>query len=184
MNVNGDVSHTQEERLQEILAAYLRDIEAGRNPDQTEILARHPDLAGELQEFFTGQEQFGRLVAPLRQAIESAPNYGITGTLGGFRIVREVGRGGMGIVFEAEQISLRRRVALKVLPFAATMDARHLQRFHNEAQAAACLHHTNIVPVFSVGSERSVHFYAMQFIEGQSLAESIAAQRRDLASGA
>ena len=183
MNVNGDVSHTQEERLQEILAAYLRDVEAGRNPDQTEILARHPDLAGELQEFFTGQEQFGRLAAPLRQAIESAPNYGITGTLGGFRIVREVGRGGMGIVFEAEQISLRRRVALKVLPFAATMDARHLQRFHNEAQAAACLHHKNIVPVFSVGSERSVHFYAMQFIEGQSLAESIAAQRRGLASG-
>jgi WD40 repeat protein/serine/threonine protein kinase len=89
--------------------------------------------------------------------------------LGDFRIVREVGRGGMGVVYEAEQISLRRRVALKVLPFAATMDPRHLQRFHNEARAAACLHHPLIVPVYAVGCERGVHYYAMQFIDGQSL---------------
>jgi serine/threonine protein kinase len=95
------------------------------------------------------------------------------GVLGDFRILREVGKGGMGVVYEAEQISLKRRVALKVLPFAATMDLRHLQRFHNEAQAAACLHHTNIVPVFSVGCERGVHFYAMQFIDGQPLSEVI-----------
>src|SRR5262249_48831405 len=81
--------------------------------------------------------------------------------------------GGMGVVYEAEQISLRRRVALKVLPFAATMDPRRLQRFHNEAQAAACLHHINIVPVFYVGCERGVHFYAMQFIDGQPLSELI-----------
>src|SRR5262249_60650284 len=79
----------------------------------------------------------------------------------------------MGFVYEVERISLRRRVALKVLPFAATMDPRRLQRFHNEAQAAACLHHTNIVPVFSVGCERGVHFYAMQFIDGQPLSELI-----------
>src|SRR5207237_7572076 len=91
-------------------------------------------------------------------------------TLGDFRIVREVGRGGMGVVYEAEQLSLRRRVALKVLPYAGALDPRALQRFQNEAQAAACLHHTNIVPVHFVGSERGVHFYAMQFIDGQTLA--------------
>ena len=79
----------------------------------------------------------------------------------------------MGIVYEAEQISLGRRVALKVLPFAATMDPRHLQRFHNEAQAAASLHHEHIVPVYGVGCERGVHYYAMQFIDGQTLAEVI-----------
>src|SRR5262245_33157372 len=83
----------------------------------------------------------------------------------------------MGVVHEAEQISLRRRVALKVLPFAATMDPRHLQRFQNEARAAAGLHHTNIVPVYSVGSERCVHYYAMQYIEGRDLA-SVLAQLR------
>src|SRR5262249_23972998 len=91
--------------------------------------------------------------------------------LGDFRIVREVGRGGKGVVYEAEQVSLRRRVALKILPFAAAMDPRHLQRFQLEAQAAACLHHTNIVPVHAVGSRRGVHYSAMQFIGGRSLAQ-------------
>src|SRR5262249_48354937 len=85
-------------------------------------------------------------------------------------IVRELARGGMGVVYEAVQLSLGRRVALKVLPFAATFDARQLQRFKNEAQAAALLHHQHIVAVHAVGCERGVHFYAMQLIEGQSLA--------------
>src|SRR5260370_105734 len=79
----------------------------------------------------------------------------------------------MGVVYEAEKVSLGRRVALKVLPFAAALDAKQLQRFKNEAQAAAHLHHTNIVPVFGVGCERGVHYYAMQFIEGQTLAALI-----------
>ena len=94
-------------------------------------------------------------------------------TLGDYRIIREVGRGGMGIVYEAEQLSLRRRVALKVLPFASALDPRQLQRFHNEALAAASLHHEHIIPVFAVGSERGVHFYAMQFIDGCTLADVI-----------
>jgi serine/threonine protein kinase len=68
------------------------------------------------------------------------------------------------------QLSLGRRVALKVLPFATALDVKHLQRFKNEAHAAAQLHHTNIVPVIYVGCERGVHFYAMQYIDGQSLA--------------
>jgi WD40 repeat protein len=85
----------------------------------------------------------------------------------------------MGVVYEAEQLSLGRRVALKVLPFAATMDPRQLQRFHNEARAAAGLHHTNIVPVFGVGSERGINYYAMQFIDGRTLTEVIAGLRDD-----
>jgi WD40 repeat protein len=87
----------------------------------------------------------------------------------------------MGVVYEAEQISLARRVALKVLPFAAALDARQLQRFKNEAQAAAHLQHTHIVPVYYVGCERGVHFYAMQFIEGHSLAAVIAGLRASAA---
>jgi serine/threonine protein kinase len=97
--------------------------------------------------------------------------------LGDYRIVRELGRGGMGVVYEAVQMSLGRRVALKVLPFAAALDAKQLQRFKHEAQAAAQLHHTNIVPVYAVGCERGVHYYAMQLIEGQNLAELIAQMR-------
>src|SRR5262249_28060028 len=85
--------------------------------------------------------------------------------------------GGMGVVYEAEQISLGRRVALKVLPFASTLDAKQLQRFKNEAQAAAHLHHNSIVPVHATGCERGVHYYAMQYIEGQTLASLIAELR-------
>ena len=89
----------------------------------------------------------------------------------------------MGIVYEALQLSLRRKVALKVLPFASTLQTRQLQRFVNEAQAAAHLHHPNIVPVFAVGKERGVHYYAMQFIDGLSLAEMLERLRRDAGLG-
>jgi WD40 repeat protein/serine/threonine protein kinase len=104
------------------------------------------------------------------------------GVLGDFRIIREVGRGGMGVVYEAEQMSLGRRVALKVLPYAATLDPRQLQRFRHEAQAAAMLHHPHIVPVHGVGCERGVHYYAMQLIDGRSLAAVVAELRGDAAS--
>jgi hypothetical protein len=100
------------------------------------------------------------------------------GELGDFRLLREVGRGGMGIVYEAERVSLGRRVALKLLPMAAAMDSRQIQRFRVEAQAAACLHHPHIVPVHGVGCERGVHYYAMQLIDGRSLAAMIAELRR------
>jgi serine/threonine protein kinase/Flp pilus assembly protein TadD len=102
--------------------------------------------------------------------------------LGDFQLIRELGRGGMGIVYEAEQLSLGRRVALKVLPFASTIDAKQLQRFKNEARAAASLHHEHIVPVYGIGCERCVHFYAMQLIEGKSLAVFIRQQRGEPAS--
>ncbi|MDG2224528.1 MAG: protein kinase [Rubripirellula sp.] len=107
-------------------------------------------------------------------------------TIGDFRILRQLGRGGMGVVYEAEQLSLDRHVALKVLPFAAVLDDRQLVRFKTEAQAAARLHHPNIVPVHSVGCERGVHFYAMQYINGQSLAaamQSLRDQAKDDPSG-
>jgi hypothetical protein len=87
----------------------------------------------------------------------------------------------MGVVYEAEQLSLGRRIALKVLPFAWSLDPRQLRRFKNEARAAAQLHHQNIVPVYAVGCERGVHFFAMQHIEGQTLAEVIR-EVRQLAS--
>src|SRR6266581_6775960 len=167
------------EDLEAVLANYLRAAEEGRAPDRMELLARHPDLAPELAAFFAGQERFTRLAAPLRDAVSAAQQSTIEdklaegGRLGDFRLLREVGRGRMGIVYEAEQISLGRKVALKVLPFAATLDPRQLQRFHNEARAAASLHHEHIVPVYAVGQERGIHFFAMQFIEGQTLADII-----------
>ena len=160
----------------EIVAEITDRLHAGEPVDIEAYTARHPELADRLPQLLPALQMlnhFSSSARPGGPASDSADGAELGGTLGDFRIVREVGRGGMGVVYEAEQISLRRRVALKVLPFAATMDPRHLQRFHNEAQAAACLHHTNIVPVFSVGSERGVHFYAMQFIDGQPLSDLI-----------
>src|SRR5207244_9087147 len=85
-------------------------------------------------------------------------------TIGDYRLVREIGRGGMGVVYEAWQLSLKRRVALKILPFTAAHDAKQIGRFKNEAQAAAQVQHPNIVPVFAVGEENGVHYYVMQLI--------------------
>jgi serine/threonine protein kinase len=102
----------------------------------------------------------------------------MTGVLGDFRILRELGRGGMGTVFEAEQISMGRRVALKVLPFAALANDKALQRFRNEVRTAAALDHPHIVSVYSVGEERGIHYYSMQLIRGQTLADVIAELRQ------
>ena len=98
--------------------------------------------------------------------------------MGDYRIVREIGRGGMGVVYEAEQVSLGRRVALKVLPSPAGRDGTTLARFRREARASARLHHTNIVPVFEVGQDGEIRYYAMQFIQGQSLDSVIRELRR------
>ena len=98
--------------------------------------------------------------------------------IGDYQILREVGRGGMGVVYEAEQISLGRRVALKVLARQVSSDPMVQERFRREARAAARLHHTNIVPVFEVGQDRDVRFYAMQFIQGQGLDVVITELRR------
>src|SRR5262249_35841718 len=161
---------------------YLAALEAGCPPDREAFLARHQDLAGALAECLDGLEFVCGAAPQLQQSALDAPAVEEAGPevppgtpLGDFRLLREVGRGGMGVVYEAEQLSLGRRVALKVLPFAAALDARHLQRFKHEAQAAAQLHHTNIVPVIAVGCERGVHYYAMQFIDGHSLAAVITA---------
>jgi serine/threonine protein kinase len=89
--------------------------------------------------------------------------------LGDFDLLQEIGRGGMGVVYEARQVSLDRRVALKVLPPALGLTSQSKQRFEREARAAAKLHHTNIVPVHAVGEHDGHHFYAMDLIEGQSL---------------
>jgi serine/threonine protein kinase/Tfp pilus assembly protein PilF len=149
------------------------------------------DLDAFLNEHVEHAERLGRLLPALRLLADvsrsrpdgllapgSVDSETLAGTLGDFQIIREVGRGGMGVVYEAEQLSLGRRVALKVLPFAATMDPRHLHRFQNEARAAASLEHPHIVPVYGVGCERGVHYYAMKFIDGESLAVLLESQRQ------
>jgi serine/threonine protein kinase/Flp pilus assembly protein TadD len=174
---NGSVadSASTDGRLAEALKDYLAELEAGRSPDRQAFEARYPELAGQLDDCLIGLEFIQRAASGFlaREAPATPPATGEIrpGTVvGDFRVVRLIGRGGMGVVYEAEQLSLNRRVALKVLPHTAALDPVQLQRFKNEAQAAAHLHHQNIVPVHAVGCEAGVYYYAMQFIEGQTLA--------------
>jgi WD40 repeat protein/serine/threonine protein kinase len=118
-----------------------------------------------------------RMVTELRGP--AAPRVDL-GRVGGFRIVREVGRGGMGVVYEAIEVSLGRRVALKILPNASTVDARQLRRFELEAQAAAGLQHPHIVEVYSAGKADGTPYYAMRFIEGRDLARVVSERREEL----
>jgi serine/threonine protein kinase len=163
-------------RLAEAVEAYRALLKGGSAAERAAFRAEHADLGPALAECLDALDFLEAASPGLRAEAVGGPN-AIPAALGDFRIVREIGRGGMGLVYEAEQLSLDRRVALKVLPFAATMDPRQLQRFHNEARAAASLHHEHIVPVYAVGCERAVHYYAMQLIEGQTLAELIERQR-------
>jgi tetratricopeptide (TPR) repeat protein len=156
----------------EVVDEFRERQKRGEQPTAEEYAVRYPEAAALLRKVLASLE-----LLSLSAAEGATDGAAPPATLGDFQIVREIGRGGMGVVYEAEQLSLGRRVALKVLPLASTMDPRQLQRFHNEARAAAGLHHTNIVPVYGVGCERGVHYYAMQFIDGRTLADVIAQQQ-------
>lgn len=177
----------QKERLTEILDRYLSALENGVPLSADELLAQHPDVAGPLRAYldrldalhdvaagFGGPASPGPAGTALRQDHDEGKR------LGDFVLLREVGHGGMGVVYEARQVSLDRRVALKILPFAAVLDSKQTARFKNEAQAAAQLHHPNIVSVFAIGVERGVHYYAMQYIDGQPLDLAIRQLREQL----
>src|SRR5262249_1827163 len=154
---SGDGDDPSNSQVLRAVEEYLAALEAGQAPRRDEFLARHAAIAAQLGDYLDGLElihRAGSVAGPLSAADPSTGALAGAEPLGDFLLLREIGRGGMGVVYEAMQRSLNRRVALKVLPFAAALDGRQLQRFKNEAQAAACLHHPHIVPVFGVGCER------------------------------
>ena len=164
--------------LAQLVEEVNRRLERGENVE--EFLQRFPHDGPRMREMLPAMELLAALARDESQLERAAPSeFGETRSkataacelqkLGDFRILREIGRGGMGVVYLAEQLSLNRPVALKILPLAAAIDSRQLQRFRNEVQAAALLQHQNIVPIYFVGSENGVHFYAMQYIDGCTL---------------
>lgn len=161
--------------LADEFAASLRE---GAAPSIDEYVARHPDLADDILATFPSiamMEKLSRKEHTERkfERQTSRLTSDSVETLGDFQIVREVGRGGMGIVYEAVEKSLNRRVALKVLGPNVAGSQKQIQRFNREAEAAARLHHTNIVPVYGIGQENDLHFFAMQFIDGVPLSDVI-----------
>ncbi|WP_165233301.1 WD40 repeat domain-containing serine/threonine protein kinase [Aquisphaera insulae] len=170
--------------IEVLVESILERLRAGERPSVEDYAALHPELLGELRELMSAVM---RLELDLSSGLDSgaegdgpapvAPAWAGR-RLGDYRIVREIGRGGMGLVYEAEQISLGRLVALKVLPDRVAGDRLARERFRREAMAAARLHHTNIVPVFEVGHEGDLTFYAMQLIDGQGLDRVIDELRR------
>ena len=168
------------EPVEELAAEFIERLREGDRPTIREYVARYPEFADEIQELFptiltmenvnrSRRERSGANRVDVSLPIEQ---------LGDFRLLGEIGRGGMGIVYVAEQVTLARQVAVKVLPKHFLRSKRDTDRFHREAQTAAGLHHTNIVPVFGVGEQNDTHYIVMQLIHGVGLDEIIGELKR------
>jgi serine/threonine protein kinase len=159
--------------LGQIADEFVAAFRQGQRPSVEEFAQRYPEHADEIREMLPALVLMEKAKSagdpgPQLEAKASAAAAPLS-QLGDYQILREVGRGGMGVVYEAQQLSLGRHVAIKVLPAHALLDPRQLGRFQREARSAARLHHTNIVPVFGVGEQDGLHYFVMQFIPGLGL---------------
>lgn len=169
-------------KLEQVLDSFAARLLGGERPSVSEVLKNAPELATRIRELFPAAELLGNGPASTSdggQLPAAGILHGGADRLGSHRLVREIGRGGMGVVYEALDESLGRKVALKVLPFHSHTSPGCLERFQREARAAAGLQHRGIVPILGIGEDRGVHFYAMQHIEGESL-ERVAEEVRRL----
>ncbi len=169
-----------EDRLSELAEQFSNEHRQGKRPAIEAYAAQYPELAERIRQLFPALvviEELGPLQDSGPPAAEFLPSPSIPLQIGDYRIIREIGRGGMGIVFEAEQISLVRPVALKVLGHRASLDPRLIERFQVEARSAGRLHHPRIIPVYDVGEADGIHFYAMQRIDGMGLDQALSELR-------
>jgi tetratricopeptide (TPR) repeat protein len=173
----------RDEEIDAAIADWLEAIESGCPHDPQEFLAQHPEIADELRAFLGDQQKFGQFAATCWPVAGSHGPGALTQLagrrLGDFEIVREIGRGGMGVIFEARQLSLKRTVALKVLLPLPGLDVRAIERFHREAEAAAMLRHPQIIPIYATGEDQGHHFYAMELVVGPSLDRLLQADAAD-----
>lgn len=167
-------SADREDRLDEILASYLRAAEAGRAPDLQALLADNPDLAPELEAFFVNERRIDRLASPLRSIHRAVAAPAQGQTIGNYAVLEEIAHGGMGVVYRARQLNLSRIVALKMLRVGPLADAAERHRFRVETEAFAQLDHRHIVPIFEVGEQDGRLYFTMRLMEGGALAQRLA----------
>ncbi|MCA8957550.1 MAG: serine/threonine protein kinase [Planctomycetes bacterium] len=166
-----DTGSDERNPVEVIAAEFVARMRRGEQPTVEDYVARFPAQAADIRELLPTVVAMEQLKSKKEESDHGRFLRGLESLslLGDYRILGEIGRGGMGIVYEAEQESLGRRVAVKVLPRQSMLDERRLMRFHREAQTAARLHHTNIVPIFGVGEQDGYHYYVMQRIRGLGL---------------
>jgi serine/threonine protein kinase/WD40 repeat protein/tetratricopeptide (TPR) repeat protein len=164
--------------IDELAEEFAERFRRGERPPLSEYIRRHPELEEEIREVFPALVMMEQLKPATSDEVPAVSGENLPASIGDYRLLREIGRGGMGIVYEAEQVSLGRHVALKVFPTTGLTNPTYLERFRREAKAAARLHHTNIVPVFGVGESGGIHYYAMQFIHGEGMDKVLADLRR------
>ena len=159
--------------LDEIADEFARRQRNGEKPTVDEYVRKHPKLEEAIRQVLNTLHRIEKARPGESDSGSSSAIYGTNGKqitqLGDYRIVREIGRGGMGVVFEAEQVSLGRHVALKALPQASRLDPQQFTRFQLEARSTARLVHPHIVPIHSIGEDDSLHYFTMQLIEGPGL---------------
>jgi tRNA A-37 threonylcarbamoyl transferase component Bud32 len=183
-----------EDRVDELIAAYLEAVAAGQAPDRAELLARHPELAEELRSFFADHDRVHALAEPFRPAAGPGPAAAPTGALrstvavldgtrlryvGDYELLAEIARGGMGVVYKARQVSLNRPVAVKMIRDGQLASAADVQRFQTEAEAAANLDHPHVVPIYEIGEHEGQHYFSMKLVEGGSLGAHLDRLRAD-----
>ncbi len=176
--------NSSEPLIEDVIEEFLDRLRNGSSPSVQEYQLRYPSLSQQLPEVLVPIEMMERMSSSesinreKENSRSQSPNKLPFTRLGEFDIVCELGRGGMGIVYEAVDRTLDRRVALKVLHSSTVATDKHLERFRREARLAAQLHHTNIVSVFGVGNDSGTYFYAMQFVEGLTLSQILDALRQ------
>ena len=170
-----DAPSSADDAVGPVVEAFLDRFRRGERPSLSDLVARHPQMAEDLRKIIPALvelEQIGGSTGSFSGSGADGAGSVIGNhpeSLGDYRILRQIGGGGMGVVYEAEHGSLKSRVALKVMHPRIRNDKKFLRRFHLEARAAAGLHHTNIVSVFDYGEQGGVCYYAMQYIKGQPL---------------
>ena len=186
MTLEATTNSDRERLLDEVVTAFLKEVQAGQKPEPQAWLARYPQLQAELAEFFADRAALERLAGPLRAAAAAPP----VEEVGDYEVLEEIARGGMGVVYRARQKSLNRVVALKMVLADRLASPADVERFRREAEAAAQLDHPHIVPIYEVGEWRAggssvaAPYFSMKLIDGGSLAADLPRLAKDARAAA